>query len=117
MLLFFLACLSEKGSEGLDVLGFNDNDPEPVIWELIVDSAHGLNRPRDLAFNPEVNGQLWLINHDDDSVVVIDDAGGESQSSQHLIDPYALHFMEKVSSISFWEKWDICHVSGKPKYL
>ena len=57
--------------------------------------------PRDLEFNPHVYGELWVVNRADDSVTIISDAGTPDQSSRHVIDPYAFHFMEEVSSISF----------------
>ena len=99
MFIFVLAaCAPEKSYSGLGVLGFSDNAEESVQWTKIVDSSDGLERPMDVAFNPYVDGQLWVVNQDDDSVVVIDNAGAPNQESQHLIDPYALHFMEKVSS-------------------
>jgi hypothetical protein len=62
--------------------------------------ADGLAFPTDLAFNPAVEGELWVVNHEDDSVVIYDDAGGPDQKSTHIVDPYALHFMEQVSSIA-----------------
>ena len=104
MLLFLLACTPDKEIEeyvGLEVLGFEDNDSEDVLWTLIGDSSDGLSNPRDLAFNPEREGELWVVNREDDSMSIIFDAASSSQNSDNIIDPYALHFMEEVSSLSF----------------
>ena len=69
--------------------------------ELIADRDDGLRTPQALAFDPEHPGRLWTVNRSDDSVTLVFDAGEPEQTTQHIVDPYALHFMEKVSSISF----------------
>jgi hypothetical protein len=61
----------------------------------------GLSVPRDLDFNPDVEDELWVVNRDDDSVSIFRGAGTDDQESEHIVDPYAMHFMEEVSSISF----------------
>lgn len=84
-------------------LGFDDSATVDVMGA----SADGLNTPRDLAFNPAVPGELWVVNRADDSVSIFHDAGGAGQTSENRIDPYALHFMEEVSSLSFGAAtWD-----------
>jgi hypothetical protein len=98
LILLLLGCITEK--EGLAVLGYSD-EKESVLLTQIADSSDGLNIPRDLGFNPDEEGQLWIVNRADDSVTILFDAGTSSQQSQHLIDPYAEHFMEEVSSITF----------------
>lgn len=105
MLLFLIACTPDKEIEftGLDVLGFEDNDTEDVLWTQIGDSSDGLNVPRDLGFNPDRPGELWVVNRADDSMTRFFDAGSSSQTSDNVIDPYAIHFMEEVSSIEFGE--------------
>jgi len=65
------------------------------------DVDDGLNTPRDLAFNPDVPGELWVVNRTDDSVSIFSDAGTADQTSQHIVDPFAMHFMDEVSSIAF----------------
>lgn len=75
---------------------------EDVSAKLVVvaDASDGLNEPQDLAFNPEDPDTLWVVNRADDSVTQIFDARGDRRT-EHIIDPYALHFMERVSSIAF----------------
>lgn len=86
---------------GVDVLGNETHSVDAVRQDVIGTDDDGLDLPRDLGFNPEVPGELWVVNRDDDSVSIFFDAGTEDQRSDHLIDPFAMHFMEQVSSISF----------------
>ena len=101
MLFLLFACTSDEEFLGLDVLGYDDNETEEVLWTLIGDSSDGLNAPKDLGFNPDKEGELWVVNQADDSVSIFFDAANSNQDSTHIIDPFALHFMEEVSSISF----------------
>ena len=99
-LYLFVACNSDslKG-DGIPAMGYlGEEIPTETI---IADESDGLNTPRDLAFDPAKNGELWVVNRQDDSVTIIQNTGKKNQTSLHLIDPYALHFMEEVSSISF----------------
>ena len=95
----FLACapaIEETEREGLGVLGFGRHDVSSVNVKTIADATDGLREPRDLDFNPEVPGELWIVNRGDDSTVTVSDGVAIKR-----IDPYAMHFMEEVSSISF----------------
>lgn len=97
--LVVVACAPVKDAEereGLAVLGFQSNDLDEVSVTVVATADDGLNEPRDLDFNPEVPGELWIVNRGDDSTVTISDGVAVKR-----IDPYALHFMEEVSSISF----------------
>ena len=51
--------------------------------------------------NPGADGELWVINSPDDSVTIFTDAGTSAQVSEHIIDPFAMHFMDAPSSIAF----------------
>lgn len=101
-----LACSEEKTlNDGFPAFGYRETEsPEQL---LIADSSDGLNTPRDLGMNPGIPGELWVVNRTDDSVSIIQNTGLDNQDSLHLIDPYALHFMEEVSSIAF----------GKPQHF
>jgi hypothetical protein len=101
MLLLLLACSTEKEFLGLEVLGFEDNETENVLWTLIGDYSDGLNNPKDLGFNPDKERELWVVNQADDSVSVFFETASSNQDSTHIIDPYSFHFMEEVSSIAF----------------
>ena len=84
---------------GLAVLGHQGQ--AQVSIEEMASRSDGLKIPRDLAFDPEVDGLLWVVNQRDDSVVHIFNAGTTEQETDKVIDPYALHFMDEVSSIDF----------------
>lgn len=105
-LIFAVACrgddqVTPEPVIGADVLGNLTHTLDSVRLDLIGSSADGLDIPRDLDFNPERPGELWVVNKADDSVSIFFDAGTAEQRSEHLIDPFAMHFMEQVSSISF----------------
>jgi hypothetical protein len=86
---------------GVAALGAGTQDLANVVLTEIGDSTDGLNAPRDLEFNPDVPGQLWVVSRTDDSTTIFTDAGTADQSSEHIVDPYAMHFMDNVSSIAF----------------
>jgi len=71
------------------------------VFTPIGTAADGLDRPRDLAFDPGSPGLLWTVNQDNDGTVLYHDAGAPSQTVELRIDSYALHFMEEVSAIAF----------------
>jgi len=72
-----------------------------VDIEVIADERDGLLGPRDLDFNPDVEGELWVINRTDDAAITIRNVGTTAQTALRRKDPYALHFMEETSSLSF----------------
>ncbi len=101
-----VACNGETAEEevelpGLAVLGNQSNNLDKVQIDVIATADDKLDVPRDLAFDPEIPDRLWVVNEADDSVTIVFDAGLDTQSTEHLIDPYALHFMDGVSSIAF----------------
>jgi len=101
-------------ARGLPILGGGTHSLEAVELTLIGSSRNGLDYPRDLDFNPERPGELWVVNQRDDSAVIFEDAGSEKQRSVKVIDPAADHFMEEVSSISFGSagRFATCQESG-----
>jgi len=86
---------------GIAAFGFNAHDPAAVTIEEMLSAADGLDVPRDLDFNPDRPAELWVVNRADDSTTIAFDAGTTEQSSTHIVDPFAEHFMEEVSSIQF----------------
>ena len=69
--------------------------------ERIGRKRDGLDVPQDLAFDPEDPTTLWVVSRKDDSVTRYANAGEPDQEATHIVDPFALHFMEQVSSIAF----------------
>src|SRR5688572_22561559 len=55
-------------------LGSGDHTAASVTLTEIAGPSSGLRRPRDLAFNPRRPDELWAVNYDDNSVVVVTDA-------------------------------------------
>ena len=101
---FLVGCTGGETSDvvdeiGLAVLGSGSGDIADRL-DVMGTSDDGLANITDLAFNPQVDGELWTVNKDDDSVVIYRDLDS-SPTAEHIIDPYALHFMEKVTSIAF----------------
>jgi hypothetical protein len=86
-----------------------DIEPAPVDSSLfgsveitvVADADDGLLGPRDLDFNPEVEGELWVINRTDDASLTISNVGTTAQTILRRKDPFALHFMEETAAMSF----------------
>ncbi|MCB9781104.1 MAG: hypothetical protein H6742_21235 [Alphaproteobacteria bacterium] len=97
--LSLLACSPDEAGDGPSALGGGDLDN--VTRTVIGTGGDGLNIPRDLGFNPDGQDELWVVNRADDSTVTYWDAGTAGQQAEHIVDPFALHFMEEVSSIAF----------------
>ncbi|MEC8191734.1 MAG: hypothetical protein VX127_03320 [Myxococcota bacterium] len=96
----------DKGTDaevrnGLAALGYDTQNINNVTVAVVGDESDGLNLPRDLAFNPDDPGELWVVNRTDDSVSIFSNVGTADQSSEHIVDPFAMHFMDNVSSIAF----------------
>jgi hypothetical protein len=60
-----------------------------------------LRGPRDLAFNPRVAGELWVVNGRDHSVAIIHDALSEEPRIEYRRDAKASHFMHRPSALAF----------------
>lgn len=82
-------------------LGTGDRSPTSVTFTPIAMATNGLKQPRDLAFNPMRPDELWIVNYDDDSVVIVTGASGDGRTYEKRIDGYALHFMEQVTALDF----------------
>lgn len=70
-------------------------------FSVMVTADDGLANPRDLEFNPEVEGELWIVNQETNGTVIVHDAGNDAQTSEERVDVMARHFMADVSSIAF----------------
>ena len=96
---------------GIGALGYNTNSISSVVVTTIGTADDGLDVPRDLEMNPDVHGELFVVNRTTDSATIFTAAGTEEQTSRLVVDPYALHFMEEVSSIAFG-----AHLHGDGEY-
>lgn len=96
-----LGCTATTGStSGSTLLGDGSHDVSGAL-RVVGTGADGLDKPQALAFNPEVPGELWVVSKADDSATIYNDPGTAAQVSEHVVDSYALHFMDQVSSIAF----------------
>lgn len=82
-------------------LGVGDHTSSSVVFTEIAAKKDGLNRPRDLAFNPLRPDELWIVNGADDSVTIVHDASTDGRKSEHRTDGYALHFMPTPAALAF----------------
>lgn len=72
----------------------------------LASSADGLDRPRDLEFDPQMPENLWVFSQDNDGVVILFNAGTPEQETELFLDGFRDHFMEEVSSVSFGDNGD-----------
>lgn len=81
-------------------IGLGDGSVSSVTFTVVLQP----DKPRtstDLAFNPSIPDQLWVVNALDDSVHIVDRAGAEDAAFQRLRDPAASHFMDRPPAIAF----------------
>ena len=104
----FIGACGKGGDDTADTMGAanslwanGDVTTDMLDITVIATSADGLNEPRDLDFNPGVDGELWIVNRKDDSATIVEFAGEEGQLTRTVHDPYALHFLDSPSSIAF----------------
>ena len=86
---------------GVIALGCGEHDVSALEITVIGTRDDGLDVPRDLGINPDDPSQIWTVNRGDDSVVIFTNPGLDDQDAEHIVDPYAMHFMEEASSIAF----------------
>jgi hypothetical protein len=86
-----------------ELTAFGKADGADVLFKLteIASARNGLDNPRDLAFNPLHPDQLWVVNHGDDSAVIIHDASTTRRRTEKQKDAYALHFMARPAALAF----------------
>ncbi len=87
--------------EGVALLGSASHDPAMVELTVIATSAEFLEVPRDLAFHPVRQNELWVVNRGDESVVVITDPGTPSQHATRYKGPDSHHFLAQPAALAF----------------
>lgn len=75
----------------------------PVVVEVVADSNGQVrfSTPRDLAFHPWVSDELWVVNYEDNSMVLLHHVGLATQSLELRTDGYAHHFMDEPAALAF----------------
>lgn len=91
----------ETSPGGLPVLGNADEDTEAVEVTTAVETSAGLDGPRDAEFNPESPDQLWIVNRNDHSTVVVSETGTDQQSSTRYAGRNNRHFLAKPAALAF----------------
>lgn len=86
---------------GVAVLGGGVHTAASVVIKPFAGPAEGLNRPRDLAFNPEAPADLWIPNYADNSMVILKNAGTPQQTKLKKSGPGSEHFMPRPVGIAF----------------
>ena len=99
----------EELSPAVEQFGFESDR----AFTVFADGDDDLDVPRSLAFNPGVEGQLWVANRATDSTTIFFDVNNADEDSETRQDIFANHFMEEVSGISFGENTNFatCHES------
>lgn len=72
--------------------------------KVIVNSGHQVQYPTDVDFNPQVPGQLWVLNHGLETggtTITIDNPGTTAQLNDYRRDGAAGHFMVYASALAF----------------
>lgn len=94
-------------------------EPEVTYVELEADVAEilatDLDHPSDLAWNPYVADELWVVNHGDSSTTIIKGASQPTRSALRRKDPEgARHFMPQPTGLAFGAReTTILDASGK----
>jgi hypothetical protein len=93
------------GTSSLPILGNGTHSLDALQLRLIGGTANGLNIPRDLAFNPDVEGQLWVVNRGNETMVVFSNVDTDNPTSQAYHGLDSGHFFAQPSALA-WGKDD-----------
>lgn len=88
-------------SDGIPALGNGRDAINSIKITTIADDAQGLAGPRDVEFNPESPDQLWTVNRNDHSTVILFDPGTDEQSAEKYNNFGNRHFMAKPAALAF----------------
>jgi sugar lactone lactonase YvrE len=86
---------------GLALLGNNEHTLSAVDFAVIAGSAAGLSTPRDIAFHPDRPTELWVVNLDGNSTVVIDNPNTPQQAFTRYAAGGKDHFMARPAALAF----------------
>ncbi len=87
----------------IPVLGGGHHAVAASQIHVISTQANGLNAPTDLAFNPQAPDQLWVTNHADHSMVIVEHMGTATQASSKRTGTGddGQHFLAKPAALAF----------------
>lgn len=89
---------------GLPILGISTHNISDVELTVIGTKSDGLKIPRDLEFDPESPGDLWVANRatpGNERMVVFRDAGTDSEKVKIYTSPSVQHFFAQPSGFAF----------------
>jgi sugar lactone lactonase YvrE len=85
----------------IPALGNGMHTPASVRVTVVASDADELDRPRDLAFNPEAPEQLWILNNGSSSITIVRNAGTPERDSVRNVGRGNTHFMARPSALAF----------------
>lgn len=78
---------------------------EELSAHVTVVASGQLAEPSDLAFNPYVRDELWVVSHDDSSTTIIQQASSAAPRAERRIDPEAArHFAPSPMGLAFGQR-------------
>lgn len=92
---------AEAGPVGVSVLGSGTHETASVDLTELAVAADGLSTPRDLAFNPDADRELWVVNRGDESISIIFHAGTPEQTTSRRHSWDSEHFLAQPSGLAF----------------
>jgi sugar lactone lactonase YvrE len=98
------------------LLGGGSHDKTKVEIVEIASAADGLARPLDLAFHPLRPTELWIVNQEDDSLVVVDDPGTPARKTQKYGPSLGgEHFFAKPAGLAFSSNGNFASIHEEDK--
>lgn len=86
---------------GLPALGGGRHTMDSVRVRVVATREDGLDKPRDLAFNPEAPEQLWVSNFGSNSITIVMSPGTDARSAETRGAFGADHFLAQPSALAF----------------
>lgn len=100
-----LAFGSAAYAQGVTILGNSGSNLSKLKLTTVADAKSGLNAPSDMGFNPKKPTEMYVVNHaDNSSVVVTLDASGKKVKSRLATGLGSEHFMPYPTAIAFAPK-------------
>jgi hypothetical protein len=111
-LLVLAACQDDSSTDGSTVPEFFSSEESMTLdvtpnFVTVADSSDNIDKPNDLAFHPHQDRamELWIINegvpHTGGTTVTLFDTGTIDQTSTHIKDGNAWHFLSMPTALSF----------------
>jgi len=91
---------TDAGPPGLALFGFGTHEPSTLEVTVIASEDQGLWEPRDIAFSPAADHQLWVLNADS-AMVIISATGTPEQRHVRKREAGYEHFLPSPSALAF----------------